>query len=277
MNCDLHCHSTVSDGTLTPTELVERAAARGIDLLALTDHDEIAGIPEAQQAAQQYGIQLVTGTEASVTWNKVTVHIVGLNFDPQNEALNAGLARTREFRTWRGEEIGRKLERATGISDALAGAKAQQREGKLLTRTHYARFLVQEKIVDSMQDAFKKYLLQGKPAHVSGQWADLEEAVNWITGAGGIAVVAHPARYNLTRTKLIRLLDEFKSYGGQGLEVVSSSHSPNEIQTMRRHAEEKELLASRGSDFHEPGLKWIDLGKIPPLPKVCRPVWEEFL
>ncbi len=274
LNYDLHSHSTVSDGTLTPTDLVRRAQEKGVDVLALTDHDEVAGVAEAAQAAEEIGIQLMAGVEVSISWSNQTVHIVGLNIDAENPELSAGLEKLREYRTWRGEEIGRKLEKA-GVEDAHAGALSLCK-GDLLTRTHYGRLLVERGVVDDLQQAFKKYLLRGKPGYVPGKWATLEEAVNWIRAAGGVAVVAHPARYGMTRTKLRRMLYEFIELGGIGMEVVSSSHNDNEIHTMAQHAVDLGLAASRGSDFHDPDYRWIELGRLPLLPKKCDPVWNHW-
>jgi len=273
-NYDLHSHSTVSDGTLTPGDLVARAAEKGVNVLALTDHDEVAGVASAREAAVEHGITLIGGVEVSVTWGKQTVHIVGLNVDPESERLQSGLAKLREYRQWRGEEIGRRLEKA-GISGAYEGV-LERCKGNLLTRTHYGRFLLETGEVDQMRDAFKRYLLRGKPGYVSGRWAALEDAVGWIRDAGGVAAVAHPARYNMTRTKLRSLFGEFIECGGEGLEVVSSSHNDNEIRTMAQHAVDLGLAASRGSDFHEPANRWVELGRLPALPKKCEPIWERW-
>ena len=275
LSYDLHSHSTVSDGTLSPADLLVRAASQGVDVLAITDHDEVSGCAEAARQASDLGtIRLLAGVEISVSWGKQTIHVVGLNVDPDHQQLFTGLQRLQQFRQWRGEEIGRKLEQA-GIRDAYEGALAQCK-GELLTRTHYGRFLHQSGVVDSMQSAFKKYLLRGKPGYVAGQWASMEEAVGWIVAAGGVAVVAHPARYGMTRTKLRTLLREFVEYGGDGLEVVPSSHNSNEIHTMSQHALDLGLAASRGSDFHDPEYRWVELGRLPELPKKCEPIWERF-
>lgn len=274
LNYDLHSHSTVSDGILSPADLVQRARAKGVDVLALTDHDEVAGVAEASKAAEATDIRLLSGVEISVSWGKQTIHVVGLNIDPNHAELQAGLEKLRQYRLWRGEEIGRKLERV-GIEDAYRGA-LRQRKGDLLTRTHYGRLLVELGVVGEMQQAFKKYLLRGKPGYVPGKWASLEAALGWIRGAGGVAVVAHPARYGMTRTKLRRLLHEFIELGGVGLEVVSSSHNTNEIHTMAQHAVDLGLAASRGSDFHDPDYRWIELGRLPQLPKKCEPIWAHW-
>lgn len=273
-NYDLHSHSTVSDGTLSPAALVRRAQEKGVELLALTDHDEVAGAAEAAKTAAEIGLQFMAGVEISVSWGKQTVHIVGLNIDPDHAALNTGLARMREYRQWRGEEIGRKLEKV-GIENAHEGALSHCK-GDLLTRTHYGRLLLELGLASDLQQAFKKYLLRGKPGYVPGKWATLEEAVGWIRAAGGVAVVAHPARYNMTRTKLRSLFHDFIDFGGEGIEVVSSSHNDNEVHTMAQHAVDMGLAASRGSDFHDPAYPWVELGRLPALPKKCEPIWARW-
>ncbi|MEJ2621101.1 MAG: PHP domain-containing protein [Candidatus Thiodiazotropha sp.] len=269
---DLHSHSTASDGTLSPSCLVERAAKAGVEVLALTDHDTTAGIEEATQASDVYGLMLIPGVEISVTWNRQTVHLVGLNIDPQEPSLRQGLKRLREFRQWRAEEIGRRLDKA-GISGAYEGALALA-EGRLVSRTHFARFLVQTGIVEDERKVFKRFLVSGKPGHVAGEWASLEEAVGWIHAAGGQAVIAHPARYQMSRSKLRQLLKAFVSLQGDALEVVSGSHSRDDYKNMAKHAKDFALLASAGSDFHCPENFWIELGRLPRLPEGCDPVWQ---
>lgn len=276
MTCgyDLHAHSTASDGTLTPAELMARAAAGGVQVMALTDHDTLAGLDEAADAAAGHGIGFVPGVEISVTWNKQTVHIVGLGVDRTNAALRDGLAGLAEYRDWRAREIGRRLAKA-GIEDAFEGAKAFS-NGRLIGRTHFARFLVQAGHADNVGQVFKRFLVSGKPGHVSGQWASLADALGWINGAGGQAVIAHPARYRMTRSKLRRLIAEFAELGGAAIEVVSGSHSKDEYFTMARHAADFDLAASAGSDFHGPENPWIELGRLPDLPPGCRPVWRDW-
>lgn len=269
---DLHSHSTASDGTLTPSALVRLAADAGVRVLALTDHDTTAGLEEAALAAKDAGICLVPGVEISVTWSKQTVHIVGLGVDPGHRALLAGLQGLRDFRDWRAGEIGRRLEKE-GIADALAGALAHS-NGVLVSRTHFARMLVERGIVEDERKVFKRYLVPGKPGHVPGDWTSLEAALGWIHGAGGQAVVAHPARYKMTRNKLRRLFSEFREQGGAAIEVISGSHNRDECLTMARHAQEFGFLASAGSDFHSPENPWIALGRLPQLPTGCRPVWD---
>ena len=269
---DLHSHSTASDGTLTPSELVARAESAGVEVLALTDHDTTAGLEEAGAVARASSLCLVAGVEVSVTWGGQVVHVVGLGIDAGTEALQAGLAELREFRQWRAGEIARRLQRE-GIEGAYEGARSHARGG-LLSRTHFARFLVDRGYAEDMRKVFKHYLTKGKPGHVAGEWAELERAVEWICQAGGEAVIAHPARYSMTRSKLKRLLGEFREVGGVALEVVSSSHSRDEIFAMAKHATDHRLLASVGSDFHSPETPWAALGRLQPLPSTVTPIWS---
>lgn len=275
MQIDLHTHSTASDGRLSPSELINRAAQAGVEVMALTDHDGTDGLSEARQAAQSAGIHFINGIELSVTWNKGTVHIVGLNFDPDYEPLKAGIQALQDFREVRAREIAQKLDKA-GIKGAYEGAQRFS-AGKMLGRMHFANFLVADGHAKSIRHVFKHYLVHNKPGHVSGDWASLQDTVSWITGAGGIAVIAHPARYKMTRTRLRKLIKEFMAAGGQGIEVVSGSHDINDTRTMANHASDFDLYASVGSDFHDPNFPWIQLGKMPPLPRQCRPVWDLFL
>lgn len=272
---DLHSHSTASDGTLTPTLLVQQAAAAGVRYLALTDHDTLSGLAEAEQAAASTAMQLVPGVEISVTWCGRTIHIVGLHVDASNLALQRGLAELREFREWRAGEIANRLLKQAGIVEALAGAR-QYAQGALVSRTHFARYLVDCGVAASVQEVFKRYLVQGKPGHVPGQWASLEAVVRWIVEAGGVAVLAHPARYKMTATKLRALMGEFREAGGVALEVVSGSHSADDVKTMARNATQMGLLASVGSDYHGPENAWIVLGRLRALPEECVPVWHDW-
>ncbi|WP_457674100.1 PHP domain-containing protein [Thiolapillus sp.] len=271
---DLHSHSTVSDGTLHPAELVRQAADAGVDVLALTDHDNVSGIAEAREAAAESGLRLVPGVEISVTWNGHTVHVLGLNLDDNNPILRQGLEKLCDYRAWRAEEIGRRLEKK-GIRGSYEGACALA-TGALVGRTHFARFLVAQGHARDVREVFRKFLVAGKPGHVRGEWASLEDALGWISAAGGMAVIAHPARYNMTRGKLRRLIGEFRELGGRGLEVVSGSHNRDECYTMARHAADFGLLASAGSDYHGPENPWINLGRLPDLPHGCEPVWNHF-
>jgi len=268
---DLHAHSYYSDGALSPTELVVRAAANGVQVLALTDHDVTDGVPEAQAAAVQAGIVLVPGVEISVTWCAQTVHIVGVQVDIANPELQAGLARLREFREWRAEEIGRRLARA-GIPGAIEDARRRAQRG-LVSRTHFAQFLVAAGYAADVRSVFRKYLVHGKPGYVPGAWAGLDEAIGWIRAAGGQAVLAHPARYRITATRLKKLLGEFRDTGGAAIEVVSGSHSRDDMFRFAQLANSYDLLASSGSDFHAPQNHYMDLGRLPRLPDGCTPVW----
>ncbi|MDH5181152.1 MAG: PHP domain-containing protein [Gammaproteobacteria bacterium] len=269
---DLHCHSTASDGSLTPRQLVLKAAQQRVNVLALTDHDVTDGLDEAGQAAAEAGIGFVPGIEVSVTWQRLTVHIVGLNIDVNHPPLQAGLAKLLEFRNWRGAEIARRLAKS-GIPGALEGAAAFA-GGKILSRTHFAHFLVDQGHAGDMGEVFKRFLVNKKPGYVPGQWASLEEAVNWIRQPGGIAVIAHPARYSMTATRLRKLIGEFKELGGEGFEVVSGTHSRDEVQYMSRLASRFGLLSSCGSDYHGPKNPYLELGRLMPFPEACVPVWE---
>ena len=269
---DLHTHTVYSDGALAPAELVARAAANGVQVLALTDHDVTDGVPEAQAAAQQAGITLVPGVEISVTWGAQTVHVVGLQIDITHPGLQAGLARLREFREWRAEEIGRRLAKA-GIPGATEGARVLALRG-LVSRTHFAQYLVAAGHAADVRSVFKKFLVHGKPGYVPGQWAGLDEAIGWIRAAGGQAVLAHPARYKITATRLKKLLGEFRDAGGAAIEVVSGSHSRDDMFRFAQLARSFGLLASSGSDFHGPHNYYMDLGPMPPLPDGCTPVWQ---
>jgi len=269
---DLHSHSIASDGTLTAAALVARARAGGVDVLALTDHDTTDGIAEAQRAALEAGLDLVPGVEVSVTWNQQTVHVVGLHVDPANAALQQGLRGLQAFRDWRAEEIGRRLEKA-GVADAYEGARAHAK-GRIIGRTHFAHYLVQCGRAASLREVFRRYLVHNKPGYVPGQWATLEEALEWIRQAGGQAVIAHPARYRMTATKLRRLVGEFRDGGGVGIEVVSGSHSRDDVDRIAALARSEGLLASRGSDYHGPENPWVELGRLHDLPTGLPALWE---
>jgi predicted metal-dependent phosphoesterase TrpH len=271
---DLHAHSTASDGTLSPSELMTRAHAAGVEVMALTDHDTLEGLQEAADTAAGLGLGFVPGVEISVTWESVTVHIVGLGVDPADPTLQRGLASLREFRDWRAEEIGRRLAKH-GVDGAFEGAR-ERSNGRLISRTHFARFLVAEGHAKNVRDVFRHFLVSGKPGFVSGQWAGLGDALGWIRAAGGEAVIAHPARYRVTRSKLRRLIAEFAEHGGRALEVVSGSHSRDDYFTMAHHARDFGLAASAGSDYHGPEHPWIELGRLPELPPGCRAIWQDW-
>jgi len=273
LNADLHCHSVVSDGTLTPEELAPRAAANGVELWSLTDHDEIGGQHRAIAAAHAAGMAYLTGAEISVTFAGVTVHIVGLGFDPDDAALREGLAETRDGRIPRAREMAAQLA-AVGIPGAYEGALKYVGNPQLVSRTHFARFLVEAGVCRDTPEVFRKYLTEGKPGYVPHRWAALGDAVRWITQAGGVAVIAHPARYKFTANEEYALFSEFKAHGGQGVEVVTGSHTAAEYVTYADMAREFGLAASRGSDFHGPEESYTDLGKLPFLPDTLTPVWE---
>lgn len=273
LNADLHCHSVVSDGTMTPEDLAARAKANGVELWALTDHDEIGGQHRAAAAAQSQGLAYLTGTEISVTFAGTTVHIVGLGFDPDNAALAQGLAATRGGRGQRAQEMAAQLA-DVGIEGAYEGALQFVGNPKLISRTHFARFLVETKVCRDTAEVFRKYLIEGKPGYVPHRWAALGDAVRWITEAGGVAVIAHPARYKFTATEEYALFSEFKAHGGAGVEVVTGSHTAAEYVTYAAMAEEFGLAASRGSDFHSPDESHTDLGTLPYLPGHLTPIWE---
>ena len=273
LNADLHCHSVVSDGTLTPEDLAARAKANGVELWALTDHDEIGGQHRAAAAAHSQGLAYLTGTEISVTFADTTVHIVGLGFDPDNAALAQGLAATRGGRGQRAQEMAAQLAEV-GIAGAYEGALQFVGNPELISRTHFARFLVETKVCRDTAEVFRKYLIEGKPGYVPHRWAALGDAVRWITEAGGVAVIAHPARYKFTATEEYALFSEFKAHGGTGVEVVTGSHSATEYLTYADMAQEFGLAASRGSDFHSPDESHTDLGALPLLAGDLTPVWE---
>ena len=273
LNADLHCHSVISDGTLTPEALAERAKAQGVELWALTDHDEISGLARAAAAAGTVGLPYLTGVEISVTFIEQTVHIVGLGFDPENQALQMGLRQTRGGRGQRALDMSEGLARV-GIHGAYEGALKFAGNHDLISRTHFARFLVESGVCRETNEVFRKYLTEGKPGFVEHRWATLKDAVRWITEAGGIAVIAHPARYKFSATEEFALFSEFKNHGGQAVEVVTGSHTPAEYVSYAAIATEFGLAASRGSDFHSPLESHTELGTLPPLPAHLTPVWE---
>jgi len=273
LNADLHCHSVVSDGTLEPEALALRASANGVELWALTDHDEIAGQHRAAAAAKAQGMRYLTGTEISVTFAGETVHIVGLGFDPDDADMQAGLYQTRGGRGQRALEMSEGLAKV-GIRDAYNGALKFVGNPELISRTHFARFLVENGFCKDTSEVFRKYLTEGKPGYVPHRWASLKDAVQWITRAKGLAIIAHPARYKFTPNEEYALFTEFKAHGGRGVEVITGSHSALEYVKYAETAREFGLAASRGSDFHSPDESHTDLGSLPFLPGNLTPVWE---
>lgn len=276
LNVDLHCHSVVSDGVLTPTDLASRAHANGVQVWALTDHDEIRGIEEARAAAHGLGMQFIPGVEISITWAGSTIHIVGLNVDESNTALIDGLAQTRSGRQRRAEDMAAELARV-GIPGTYDGALKYVGNPDLISRSHFARYLVEIGVCEDVSTVFKHYLAEGKPGYVPHRWATLAEAVAWIRGAGGTAVVAHPGRYHLSPVALDVFFNEFKSYGGSAIEVVTGSHSVDQYAEFTQVAQRYGFHGSRGSDFHSPDDDSPDLGQLPALDKMLQPVWHPWV
>jgi predicted metal-dependent phosphoesterase TrpH len=275
LNVDLHCHSNVSDGVLTPAAVADYARKAGVDVWALTDHDEVGGIASARQAASTVGMQFVPGVEISITWAGQTVHIVGLRIDETNPALVQGLTATRSGRDARGREMAAQLAQA-GIPGAYEGALKYVGNPDLMSRTHFARYLVECGACANIPEVFRKYLVEGKPGYVPHRWASLEQAVGWIRGAGGIAVIAHPGRYKFSATAEGALFDEFKQLGGAAIEVVTGSHTPDQYPAYAEAARRYGFLASRGTDFHAPGESRADFAVLPPLPSGITPVWHDW-
>jgi 3',5'-nucleoside bisphosphate phosphatase len=273
LNADLHCHSVVSDGTLTPEELAARAATNGVELWSLTDHDEIGGQQRAAAAAKAHGLKYLTGCEISVTFADETVHILGLGFHLSDPGMLDGLMQTRGGRGPRAQEMAGQLAQV-GIPGAYEGALKYAGNPALISRTHFARFLVETGVCRDTGEVFRRYLSEGKPGFVPHRWASLRSAIQWITSAGGMAVIAHPARYKFTANEEFALFSEFKAHGGRGVEVVTGSHTAAEYVRYAETAREFGLAASRGSDFHSPGESHTDLGQLPFLPGELTPVWE---
>ena len=274
LNADLHCHSTVSDGLLAPAEVVRRAHTNGVDLLALTDHDELGGVAEARATADELGLRFIDGVEVSISWgDDQTVHIVALGVDPMNAELSAGLHQIRSGRDSRAGRMSVELDRA-GIHGAYEGALKYAGNPALISRSHFARFIVEKGYARDVKSVFDHWLAKGKPGYVSHAWASLEDALRWIVGAGGTAVIAHPGRYRLSKAERLELFGAFKDLGGRGIEVQSGSHGPDDVREFATIARNFGFLASRASDFHGPGESWIDLGKMPQLPDDLTPVWS---
>ena len=274
MTYDLHTHSTASDGSYSPAELIRQAHAAGVTHLALSDHDCTDGLAEARAEAAGCGLTLIPAVEISTSWHGKSVHVVGLNIDPACQALQQGLAGLQAIRISRAEEMGRRLAKE-GIAGGFEGAQALAGVG-MITRTHFAKFLASIGLVGTVRDVFDHYLVHGKPGYVHTEWAALEDAVSWINSAGGVAVVAHPQRYKLTGSWLNRLMAEFKAAGGGALEVIAGNASPGDIQSSASAARRHGLLASVGSDFHGPDNPWLKLGRLPELPKDLTPVWSRW-
>lgn len=273
INVDLHMHSTASDGELSPSDLVARAHGNGVRIMALTDHDTLAGQAEARATALALGIFYICGVEISVTWGGQTLHIVGLDIDPQDAGIQKGLASIQAGRQARAVQMADALKQE-GLGDLLQSARSHARNPDLIGRTHFARAMVERGLCTDMADVFSRYLVPGKPGYVAHQWASLTEAVGWICGAGGMPVLAHPARYRLNALTQWALIEEFKTLGGKGIEVVTASHTEQESRRYQRVSIEHGLDASRGSDFHGPDESRFDVGRVPPLPDATRPIWH---
>ena len=275
LNVDLHCHSNVSDGVLAPAAVAAYAQRAGVNVWALTDHDEVGGTKRAREAAAALDMRFVSGVEISITWANETVHIVGLQIDEDNPALVQGLASTRNGRDARGREMAAQLASA-GIPGAYEGALKYVDNPDLMSRTHFARYLVECGACANIPEVFRKYLTEGKPGYVPHRWASLAQSVGWIRGAGGIAVIAHPGRYKFSDMQQGALFDEFKQLGGVAIEVVTGSHTPDQYQVYAEHARRYGFLASRGTDFHAPGESRVDFSMLPPLPGNLTPVWHDW-
>ena len=277
MKADLHCHSTVSDGLLPPEEVAHRAADRGIELWSLTDHDEVAGLAEARAVAEARGLRFLDGSEISVSWrDDASFHVVGLGIDPMQPELVAGLKAIRDGRDGRAHRIAAELEKI-GIRGAYEGAARYAEKASIISRAHFARFLVERKVSPDVKSVFDHYLAKGKPGYVPHEWATVEDALRWIADAGGVAVLAHPLRYRVSRDELRVFLGEFKDRGGQGIEVACGAHTAEEVQECARLARHFGLKASVASDFHGPGESYADLGMTPPLPDDLVPIWHDLL
>ena len=275
VNADLHSHSTASDGLLPAADVARRAAQNGVELMALTDHDNLDGLAAARAAADDAGMRFVNGVEVSIEWGGLQVHVLGLAFDGDDAALNDGLAAIRSGRVDRARRMSAEFEKI-GIQGTFDGAMRHAENPSLISRAHFARYLVEIGVCRDVRSVFESYLVPGRPGYVDHRWATLAEAVGWIVGAGGVAAVAHPGRYKFSRSELRRFLDEFKALGGQAIEVVSGSHSADNVALFSRLAREYDFLASCGSDFHGPGESYVDLGQLAPLASDLKPVWEAF-
>ena len=272
---DLHCHSTASDGLLPAGDVARRAVGNGVNMLALTDHDDLGGLKVARAVAEASGVRFINGVEVSIEWGGIQIHVLGLNFNADDEALNSGLASIRAGRVDRARRMAEALEKI-GIEGGFEGAMRYAENPSLISRSHFARYLVEIGVCSDVRSVFESYIVPGRPGYVDHRWATLEETVRWIVGAGGVAVVAHPGRYKLSRSEMRNFLNDFKSFGGQAVEVISGSHSMDHVTVFSRLAREYGFMASCGSDFHGPGESYVDLGKLAPFPQNLTPVWEAF-
>ncbi len=271
---DLHTHSTASDGTLSPKELIYKGAEAGIKIIALTDHDTLSGLNAASMAANNIDLKLIPGVEISVSWSGITIHIVGLGINPNDDLLKNELRKIQKLRFRRAKLIGEKLETA-GFPHIYESA-LNFSNGKLVSRTHFARAIIKAGHASTISNVFRKFLVKGKPGYVKDTWASLPEAIHWVKSSGGQAVIAHPAKYRISRAKLRSLLRDFKNFGGEGLEVISGCYDQNEEKNLAKLANEFNLLGSIGSDYHGPDKPWIKLGKLPEFSPICRPIWHDW-
>ena len=271
---DLHTHSTASDGSLSPEELVNQAYAAGINTLALTDHDTVDGLANALSASQTLDITFINGIELSTKWLSYTVHIVGLNINPDSEMLSQHIEHLKQLREQRAIRIGEHLNKIN-IPDAYQNAKKLAGDGTV-TRHHFAKYLVESGFAKDQKDVFKRYLVRSKPGYVSVDWPTLGETIDCIHQSGGVAVIAHPLRYKMTATKLRQLIADFKSLTGDGIEVVSGRQNQNELTRSISLCKQFELLASSGSDFHNQNTPWAQLGELHPLPETLAPIWQHW-
>ena len=271
---DFHCHSTCSDGALSPEDLLARASEKDVEYLALTDHDTIAGQKRAFKAAQQHHIKMISGIELSCVWSNYTIHVLGLNFDLENGVMDGVESRQTSARMERAQIIAEKLHKK-GLPNIYDESCLKAGSG-IPGRPHFAEVLLEKGLVSSMGEAFKKYLGAGKPGDVKSLWSDLETVTEWIKSAKGTAVIAHPRKYDMTLTKLRNMLDLFKECGGEGLEVVTSGQKQGEIGLLSDVCQRMSLKGSVGSDFHSPNYAWAELGRIPKLPESVEPVWSEW-
>lgn len=271
-NYDLHSHSTASDGTLSPAALVARAAEHGVSHLALTDHDTVAGLAPARAAAVQAGVALIPGVEISASWEGRSLHIVGLGVDATQPDLVAGLKSVQALREARALRMDESLRRRR-IEGVLVEARALAGDGQV-TRTHFARVLMERGYGASMDRVFRHFLRRGKPGYVRPEWPAMAEAIEWINAAGGLAVLAHPFGYGLTRAWLRRICAAFVDAGGRAVEVSTGTATANTVASAAALARRFNLAASQGSDFHDPAVPWIELGRMQPLPVDLEPVWQ---
>jgi 3',5'-nucleoside bisphosphate phosphatase len=273
MKVDLHSHTLASDGKLTPTELFKQAESVGLDILSITDHDTIDAYTELAQIKSD-SLQLIPGIEFSTEWKRTGIHILGLNIQLKSDAIVNAIKSQENARFTRAQRIAEKLEKE-GIKDCWEGVK-KVAGNSVIGRPHFAQFLIDSGVVKDMNQAFNKYLGAGKTGDVKQFWASYSQIIEWIRDAGGNAILAHPNKYKMTRTKLLSLLDDFQAAGGEGIEVISGNQTKDVTQKLTQICEQRNLLASCGSDFHQPGQRWAELGKVAPLPKSCKAVWESW-